>query len=157
MRADAVMPKASVSFARLGKLFDRAMNQDPHPAVRAWAAKAAWQWWVWNPPIRSSVNAAWVKMLTRPESNALVENNNRYASQALFIVNGHKANGSKEHQYAELNTLFETLIKRLDSPGSATSGSVGKAACCGRRDVLHYGRKRRRAGADGLYRPPPAK
>ena len=91
MRADAVMPKASVSFARLGKLFDRAMNQDPHPAVRAWAAKAAWQWWVWNPPIRSSVNAAWVKMLTRPESNALVENNNRYASQALFIVNGHKA------------------------------------------------------------------
>ena len=35
MRADAVMPKASVSFARLGKLFDRAMNQDPHPAARA--------------------------------------------------------------------------------------------------------------------------
>ena len=61
-------------------------------------------------------------MLTRPESNALVENNNRYASQALFIVNGHKANGSKEHQYAELNTLFETLIKRLDLAGIRDPG-----------------------------------
>ncbi len=120
MRADAVMPEPRVDFARLGRLFDRAMNQDAHPAVRAWSAKAAWQWWVWNPPIRSSVNAAWVKMLTRPESNALVENSNRYSSQALFIVNGHKANGSKEHQYKELATLFETLIKKLDSPDSAS-------------------------------------
>src|SRR5439155_2737878 len=114
MRADAVMPKASVSFERLGRLLDRVMNQDPHPAVRAWAAKAAWQWWVWNPPVRSALNSAWVTLLERPEPNALVENSNRYSSQALFIVNGHKANGSRDHQYKELAALFETLTKRLD-------------------------------------------
>ncbi len=115
MRADAVMPRASLDWARLGRLFDRAMNDDSDPATRAYASKAAWQWWIWNPPIRAAVNDAWVRALTRPEPNALVENNNRYASQALFIANGHKANGSREHQYKELATLFETLRKRLET------------------------------------------
>jgi hypothetical protein len=114
MRADAVMTQAKVNFPRLTALLDQSMNRDPHPAVRAWAAKAAWQWWVWNPPVRAALNTAWIKMLERPESNALTENALRYASQALFIVNGHKANGSGEHQYKELETLFAALTKRLD-------------------------------------------
>jgi len=114
MRADAVMPKSVVDWDRLNGMFDQAMNDDPHPAVRAWAGKAAWQWWVWNPPVRTAVNTAWMRMLERPESNALVENSNRYSSQALFIANGHKANASAEHQYKELATLFEAIRGRLE-------------------------------------------
>ncbi len=120
MRADAVMPKAGVDWSRLTRLFDRGMNDDPHPGVRAWATKAAWQWWIWNPPVRAAVNDSWIRMMIRPETNALVENSNRYSSQALFIANGHKANGSKEHQYTELGTLFESLRKRLESADADT-------------------------------------
>ncbi len=119
MRADAVMSKSSLDWTRLTALFDRALNQDAHPAVRAWATKAAWQWWIWNPPVRGAINASWITMLQRPEPNALVENTMRYSSQALFIANGHKANGSKEHQYKELATLFASLTKRLDTPKDA--------------------------------------
>jgi hypothetical protein len=117
MRADAVLTGAHLNWARLNFLFDRGMNRDPHPAVRAWTAKAAWQWWVWNPPVRTAVNAAWITLLTRPEPDALVENSVRYSSQALFIANGHKANGSGEQQYKELATLFTALTARLDGPG----------------------------------------
>ncbi|MFN0170099.1 MAG: hypothetical protein ACKV22_27060 [Bryobacteraceae bacterium] len=114
MRADAVMPRAAVDFTRLGVLLDRMMNTDPSPAVRAWAARAAWNWWVWNPPIRPSVNQALVKALERPEPSALAENALRYQSQALFIANGQRANGSVDHQYPELAKLFEAISKRLD-------------------------------------------
>ena len=117
MRADAVMPQSAVNWNRLISLFDKAMNHDPHPAVRAWASKAAWQWWVWNPPVRKGLNESWLTMLSRPETNALVENSNRYSTQALFVVNGHKANGSGEHQYKELATLFDSIAKKLDAPG----------------------------------------
>ncbi|MBC8166827.1 MAG: hypothetical protein H7Y20_13280, partial [Bryobacteraceae bacterium] len=42
----------------------------------------------------------------------------RYQTEALFIANGQRANGSKEHQYPELAQLFETITQRLDSnPG----------------------------------------
>ena len=123
MRADAVMPKSTVDWTRLAALFDRAMNRDPHPAVRAWAGRAAWQWWVWNPPIRTGVNAAWLTMLTRPEPNATVEAANRYSSQALFIANGHKANGSRDQQYKELATLFTAVTATLDSPGDEPTKS----------------------------------
>ena len=85
MRADAVMPSAKVDWSKLTALLERAMNDDPHPAVRAWASKAAWQWWVWNPPVREAVNRAWVRMLERPEPSALVENNNRYSSQTRLV------------------------------------------------------------------------
>ncbi|MCE9532256.1 MAG: hypothetical protein K8T89_14220 [Planctomycetes bacterium] len=115
MRADAVLSGSRVDWAKLGQLLDRAMNDDPHPAVRAWASKAAWQWWVWNPPIRTAVNAAWVRLLEGTETNALAENCKRYSSQALFIANGHKANSSGQHQYKELATLFSTLSDRLDT------------------------------------------
>ncbi|MEW5979802.1 MAG: hypothetical protein AB1898_28745 [Acidobacteriota bacterium] len=116
MRADAVMTQARFEWSRLGHLLDRALNDDAHPGVRAWAAKAAWQWWVWNPPLRPPIQQAWIRKLTTPESNALVENTFRYQSQALFIANGHKANASQEHQYLELAALFKELEDRLDDP-----------------------------------------
>jgi hypothetical protein len=114
IRADAVMTQARFDQQRLMRLLDRALNDDPHPGVRAWAAKAAWQWWVWNPPMRAAVHQAWTRKLLSPEPNALVENCFRYQSHALFIANGHKANGSEEHQYKELTALFKTLDQRLD-------------------------------------------
>lgn len=120
MRADIVMPQAHVDVARLTALFDRALNRDPHPAVRAWASKAAWNWWVWNPPVRTALNQSWVRLLERPEPNAEVENCVRYSSQMLFIANGHKANGSREHQYKELTTLFTDITKHLDTADEAT-------------------------------------
>jgi hypothetical protein len=113
MRADAVLSRSRVDWGRLTALLERAMNRDPHPAVRAWATKAAWQWWIWNPPARAGINAAWVRLLERPEANALAENALRYSSHALFIANGHRANASREHQYPELAPLFAALSRRL--------------------------------------------
>jgi hypothetical protein len=143
MRADAVMSKASVDWARLNRLFDHGMNDDADPAVRAWASKAAWQWWIWNPPVRTAVNDAWLRMLERPESNALVENNNRYASQALFIANGHKSNGSTEHQYKELATLFEAIRQKLEK------SEPGLKSLLARRLVAVSGTFYQTAGGDG--------
>lgn len=114
MRADAVMTQPKFDKQRLTRLLDRALNDDAHPGVRAWAAKAAWQWWVWNPPMRDAIQQAWTRKLLSPEPNALVENCSRYQSHALFIANGHKANGSEEHQYKELSALFKTLERKLD-------------------------------------------
>lgn len=113
MRVDTVLTRSSLDTDRLAQSLGRALNDDPHPAVRAWAARAAWQWWVWNPPVRKSLNASWLRLLTRAEPNALVENCTRYQSQALFIANGHKANGSRDHQYPELAKLFEDVEKEL--------------------------------------------
>jgi len=114
LRGDTVMTEAQVDYQRLTRLLDQALNDDPHPAVRAWAAKAAWQWWVWNPPMRASIQQSWTRKLLSPEPNALVENCFRYQSHALFIANGHKANASEEHQYKELAALFKTLQDRLN-------------------------------------------
>ncbi len=114
IRADAVMTKPTFSKTRLTALLDRAINDDRHPAVRAWAARAAWQWWIWNPPVREAINQSWTRKLLAAESNALVENTFRYQSHALFVVNGHKANGSEEHQYKELSGLFKTLEQKLE-------------------------------------------
>jgi hypothetical protein len=41
MRADTVMTHARFDRRRLERLLDAALNDDPHPGVRAWAAKAA--------------------------------------------------------------------------------------------------------------------
>ncbi|HUQ95850.1 MAG TPA: hypothetical protein VM120_29505 [Bryobacteraceae bacterium] len=114
MRADAVMPRSNAGFARLGGLLDHMMNADPHPAVRAWGTRAAWNWWIWNPPVREKVNQAVMATLEREEPVWLVEEAKRYQLEALFIANGQKANGSKEQQYRELSTLFERISKRLD-------------------------------------------
>ena len=107
MRVDTVLTDSSVNRDRLAATLAAAMNDDPHPAVRAWAMRAAWNWWVWNPPLRSAVNDAWLRRLTGPEPNRLVENCLRYQSHALFVVNGNKARGSKDHQYLELKDLIE--------------------------------------------------
>ncbi len=115
MRADAVMPEPALKLDRLTALLDRALNDDPHPAVRAWASKAAWQWWVWNPPVRDAVQKSWIRKLLAEEPSALVDNAFRYQSHALFIANGHKANGSEEHQYKELTALFRDVESLLDS------------------------------------------
>lgn len=116
MRADTVMPTPGFPHQRLTAVLAKALNDDASPGVRAWAAKAAWQWWVWNPPVREAINQAWVKKLLAPEPNALVENAFRYQSHALFIATGHKANGSEEHQYKELTPLFKALEAKLDDP-----------------------------------------
>ncbi len=114
VRADAVMTQSQFDQQRLTRLLDRALNDDPHPGARAWAAKAAWQWWVWNPPMRGTIQQAWTRKLLAAEPNALVENCFRYQSHALFIANGHKANGSEEHQYKELTALFKALEQKLE-------------------------------------------
>ncbi|MDX2030457.1 MAG: HEAT repeat domain-containing protein [Blastocatellia bacterium] len=116
IRADAVLTEPRFNRVRLTDVLARALNDDPHPGVRAWAARAAWQWWVWNPPTRAAIQTAWTKKLLAAESNALVENCFRYQSHALFVANGHKANGSEEHQYKELTALFKSLEARLDDP-----------------------------------------
>ncbi|MBY0505613.1 MAG: hypothetical protein K2X03_16990 [Bryobacteraceae bacterium] len=114
MRADAVMTRSNAGFVRLGQLLGRMMNDDPHPAVRAWSTRAAWNWWIWNPPIRAAVNAAVLTTLERPEDNWLTEEAKRYQIEALFIANGQKANPSAEHQYPQLNQLFQTISQRLN-------------------------------------------
>lgn len=117
MRADAVLSGSKVDWEKLGALFDHAFIKDTHPAVRAWAVKAAWQWWVWNPPIRKAINVSWARMLESPEPNLLVEYSNRYSSHALFIANGHRANASRTHQYKELAGLISILNDRLENAG----------------------------------------
>lgn len=118
MRADGVLSRSKVGFARLGGTFDRMLTDDPYPGVRAWAARAAWNWWVWNPPIRERLNTAFVRSLEAPEPSALAESAKRYQAEALLIANGQRANGSREHQYPELAALIEKLTARLDAGGS---------------------------------------
>ncbi len=126
MRADAVLSGSKVDWEKLGQLFDHAFTNDPHPAVRAWAVKAAWQWWVWNPPIRNAINTSWACMLEAAESNSLVEYSNRYSSHALFIANGHRANASRSHQYKELAGLIAMLNDRLESADPETRNRLVK-------------------------------
>ncbi len=115
MRADGVLSRTAAGYPRLSAALDRMMNEDAHPGVRAWASRAAWNWWIWNPPVRAALNHAFLTSLERPESSALVETAKRYQTEALFIANGQRSNGSKEHQYPELAQLFETIIQRLDN------------------------------------------
>ena len=49
MLVDSEMPESSLDHTALTNLLDHALNHDPHPAVRSWATRSAWQWWVWNP------------------------------------------------------------------------------------------------------------
>ena len=127
MRADAVMSRSAVSLPKLADMIDRMMNEDKSPAVRAWAARAAWNWWIWNPPMREKLNAAVMRMLEREEPNSLTENAMRYQAEALFIANGQKSNPSSEHQYPELTKLFKALEKRLDGSERLVERLVGIA------------------------------
>lgn len=118
MRADGVMSRSKVGFTRLASAFNKMMTEDPHPGVRAWSSRAAWNWWVWNPPIRRGLNEAFVRSLEQPEPSVLAEAAKRYQTEALLIANGQRANGSREHQYPELAELVATLTSRLDSQPS---------------------------------------
>jgi len=113
MKVDSVMPGSSLDRDRLTRAIEFGLNHDPHPGVRAWTTRAAWQWWVWNPPVRKAINGSWQNLLIRDEPNLLVENAMRYQTHALFIANGHVANASREHQYAELGELFSGLREVL--------------------------------------------
>jgi hypothetical protein len=119
MRADAVLTASRVDFQRLATMLDRMMSQDAHPAVRAWAARAAWNWWLWNPPIRQRLNAAYLTMLETPEPSVLAENAKRYQLQALLIVNGNRASANYDNPYKELAELLEAIGAKLDSAPAA--------------------------------------
>ncbi|MGH9658473.1 MAG: hypothetical protein ACRD96_08010, partial [Bryobacteraceae bacterium] len=124
MRADGVMTHSSAGWARLTRTLRKWMLGDPHPAVRAWASRAAWNWWIWNPPVRSDLNDAFLAMLQREEPSALAQHAQRYQTEALFIANGQRANPSKEHQYPELAALFGKLSGILDRPAAPLVGRV---------------------------------
>src|SRR6185436_6889863 len=109
IRADAVMPAASVDLQRLASMLDKMMSQDANPAVRAWATRAAWNWWVWNPPLRQPLNDAFVTMLKTPEPSLLAENAKRYQLQALLIVNGNRASANYDNPYRELADFFQRI------------------------------------------------
>ncbi len=115
MRADGVMTRSAAGFPRVADTLDHMMNQDPDPAVRAWSTRAAWNWWIWNPPVRQKLNQAFITSLEKPEPISLVETAKRFQTEALFIANGHRANGSKEHQYPELSQLFAAITKRMET------------------------------------------
>ncbi len=86
---------------------------DSHPGVRAYAFKAAWHWWVWNPPMREPISRAWMDALLRDEKEAHVEMALRYSTISLFVVNGQVNNitGGKylDQQYTELSDLYRDL------------------------------------------------
>ncbi len=112
MRVDLTGPRSKVDRNELASLLASAMV-DPFPGVRAYAYKAAWHWWVWNPPLRQRINRAWSKALLQPEANAHVENAMRYSTTSLLITNGQIANqtgvDNRPQQYRELEDLYEML------------------------------------------------
>ncbi len=112
MRVDLTGPRSQVDRNALADLLREAMR-DPFPGVRGYAFKAAWHWWVWNPPLRQRINSAWVSALLREETNAHVENALRYSTASLLIVNGQIANqtgtDNRPQQYRELDDLYRML------------------------------------------------
>ena len=88
---------------------------DRHPGVRAYAFKAAWHWWVWNPEVRDPLSQAWIDALVREEPEAHVAMALRYSTISLFIVNGQVNNITRaefsRQQYPELASLFEELAE----------------------------------------------
>ncbi len=121
-RADLAGARASVEPAELAGLITRAM-EDVHPGVRAYAVKAAWRWWVWNPAVRAPINRAWADHLTKQESNAHAEAALRYSTASMLIVNGQIANQTGgdflDQQYRELTALYELLALERGRGGEA--------------------------------------
>ena len=116
-RVDLAGPQSRVNLGQLTQVLARGMS-DPFAGVRAFAFKAAWHWWVWNPPLREAINRAWAEALLREEPNAQVETALRYSTVSMLIVNGQIANqtGGKnvDQQYAELGDFYRLLAKRRD-------------------------------------------
>ena len=71
MRVDLSGPQSQADRNELANLLGEAM-QDPFAGVRAYAFKAAWHWWVWNPPLRQRINKDWIRALLEPEPSAHV-------------------------------------------------------------------------------------
>ena len=86
-RADLAGPRSRVDLTELARLLTAAMS-DRFAGVRAYAFKAAWRWWVWNPPLREAINRAWGDALLREEPSALAEMALRYSTASMLIVNG---------------------------------------------------------------------
>jgi Large extracellular alpha-helical protein len=130
MRADTVMTESSVELQRLAAMLDRMMSKDANPSVRAWAARAAWNWWVWNPPIRQRLNEAYLAMLQSPEPSLLVENAKRYQLQALLIVNGNRASANYDNPYLELTDLLRNAGEAIEKgpAGRLISERLARAA-----------------------------
>ena len=106
----------------LGQVLAAGMR-DPFAGVRAWAHKAAWHWWVWNPPLRDSINRAWIDSLLRGEDEKLAEMALRYSTASFLIVNGQIANQTggenADQQYPELARFYEELARRRGSASPA--------------------------------------
>lgn len=121
-RADLARAGRQDLVASLGVTLSHALA-DPAPGVRAFASKAAWRWWVWNPGIREPLNEAWVAALQRPEPSALAEMARRYSTASLLMVNGHIANQTggenEDHQYSELADFY-TLAEKARQSASAS-------------------------------------
>ena len=113
-RADLDGPNSQVDLSDLAQLLTRAMA-DPFAGVRAFAFKAAWHWWVWNPPLREAINRAWADALLREEPDSLVEMALRYSTVSMLIVNGQIANqtGGKnlDQQYPQLSGFYALLTR----------------------------------------------
>ena len=111
-RAHLPGSRIDVNLSELASVLTAGMV-DPHPGVRAFAFKAAWHWWVWNPPMREPINQAWMDALLREEDEAHVDMALRYSTISLFVVNGQVNNitGGKylDQQYPELAELYADL------------------------------------------------
>ncbi len=120
MRVDLTGPRSQVDRNELADLLGEAMR-DPFPGVRAYAFKAAWHWWVWNPSLRQRINKNWVQALLEPEPNAHAENALRYSTASMLIVNGQIANQTgvknRPQQYRELEDLYRMLSSAHSSAG----------------------------------------
>ena len=103
---------SSASVPELTRILTSGMV-DPHPGVRAFAFKAAWHWWAWNPSMREPINRAWLDGLTRVEPEAHVDMALRYSTISLFIVNGQVNNITAgkyiKQQYGELADFYAQL------------------------------------------------
>ncbi len=113
-RADLVGPGSTVG-SELARVLSAGM-QDPFAGVRAWAHKAAWHWWVWNPPLRDAINQSWIESLLREENEGLAEMALRYSTASFLIVNGQVANQTggehEDQQYPALARFYEEIARR---------------------------------------------
>ena len=110
-RGDAAL--ASRSSSGLAAMLDRMMSRDANPAVRAWAARAAWNWWLWNPPTRQRLNQAYLTMLQTPEPSQ--SGRKRQALSASGAVDRQRQSRQRQlrQPYPELADLFQAIGKRM--------------------------------------------
>ena len=116
-RVDLAGPEGQVDLSELTRLLTAGIS-DRFAGARAFSYKAAWHWWIWNPPVREAINRAWADSLLRGESNALVETALRYSTVSMLIVNGQIANQTAgknlDQQYPDLSKLYRLLTKRRE-------------------------------------------